>query len=127
MVDDLKYLQRGGRVSKTAATLGSMLDLKPVLVETREGKLEAVTKQRGRKKAMSYIIEQGLANLDDPEECEFIVLHADCYDDAVKLRDALLEKEPRLKLLIEPIGPVIGAHAGPGTLAFCFLGKERAH
>ena len=126
MVDDLKYLQRGGRVSKTAATLGTMLDLKPVLVETKEGKLEAVTKQRGRKKGISFIVEQGLANVD-PDASECIVLNADCYDDAVKLRDTLIAREPRLRIRIESIGPVIGAHAGPGTLAFCFLGKERPY
>lgn len=126
MVDDLKYLQRGGRVSKTAAVVGTMLDLKPVLVETKEGKLEAVSKQRGRKKAISYIVEQALANITDPEDLA-ILLHADCPEDAAKMRDALLEKEPRLNIRIEHIGPVIGAHAGPGTLAFCFIGKDRPY
>ena len=127
-VDDLKYLRRGGRVSAVAAAAGTILDLKPVLIETREGKLEAIAKLRGRKKAISYIVEQTMANLsDDPGESVGIVLHADAYDEAVRLRDMLLEKEPRLNIRIENIGPVIGAHAGPGTLAFCFIGKERQH
>ena len=125
-VDDLKYLKRGGRVSAVAAAAATMLDLKPILVETREGKLESVAKVRGRKKAISFIVEQGLANLEDPSEL-CILLHADCMADAERLRDALLEKEPRLNLRIENIGPVIGAHAGPGTLAFCFIGKERPY
>lgn len=126
-VDDLKYLKRGGRVSPTAAALGTMLDLKPILVETKAGKLEALSKVRGRKKAVAYIVEQTMANLTEESfDAPAIVLHSDCYQEAEKLRDTLLEKEPRLNICIAPIGPVIGAHAGPGTIAFCFLGKERA-
>ena len=68
MVDDLKYLKRGGRISPTAAAIGSMLDLKPIITETREGTLTAISKQRGRRKAISYMVEQALANLDDPKE-----------------------------------------------------------
>jgi len=126
-VDDLKYLKRGGRVSAAAAAVGTMLDLKPVLVETKEGKLEAVAKVRGRRKAIAYLVEQGLANFDGSDDGEQIVLHADCLADAEKLRDALLEKKPDMKLTIMNVGPVIGAHAGPGTLAFCFMGKERPY
>ena len=125
-VDDLKYLKRGGRVSAVAAAAATMLDLKPILVESKEGKLENVAKIRGRRKAISYIVEQGLENTTDPEELS-IVLHADCLADAEKLRDALLEKEHRLNIRIVDIGPVIGAHAGPGTLAYCFIGKERPY
>lgn len=125
-VDDLKYLKRGGRVSSTAAALGTVLDLKPILVETKAGKLEAMAKVRGRKKAVAYIVEQTLANLTEESfDAPAIVLHSDCYEEAEKLRDTLLAKEPRLNIRIAPIGPVIGAHAGPGTLACCFLGKER--
>lgn len=125
-VDDLKYLKRGGRISPAAAALGTMLDLKPIIVESREGKLESVAKVRGRKKALAYIIEQSLANLDDPEEAPCVVLHSACREEAERVRDALLEKEPRLDIHVENIGPVIGAHTGPGAIAVCFLGKERA-
>ena len=124
-VDDLKYLKRGGRISSTAAALGTMLDLKPIIVESREGKLESVAKVRGRKKAIAYIVEQTLANLDDPTEAPCIVLHSACPEEAARLRDILKEKEPRLNIHIENIGPVIGAHTGPGALACCFLGKVR--
>ena len=124
-VDDLKYLQRGGRVSAVAAVMGTMLDLKPILVETKEGTLVSAAKVRGRKKAINYIIEQSLANIVDPTESIGVVLHADCLPEAEKLMAALQEKLPQMTIRIDNVGPVIGAHAGPGTLAFCFLGKER--
>lgn len=125
-VDDLKYLQRGGRLSAVAAVMGTMLDLKPILIETKDGTLVSSAKVRGRKKAINYIIDQSVASVQDNQtESVGIVLHADAYDDAVRLRDALQEKLPRMTFRIDAVGPVIGAHAGPGTLAFCFLGKER--
>ena len=124
-VDDLKYLQRGGRVSMAAAVLGTMLDLKPILVETREGKLAAASKVRGRKKAMSFIVEKAVENVVDQKESIGIVLHADCRDEADKLLEMLQAKLPEMEIRVENVGPVIGTHAGPGVLAFCFLGKER--
>lgn len=124
-VDDLKYLRRGGRVSPAAAAIGTMIDLKPILVETLEGKLAPIAKMRGRRKAISYIIDQAVENVEDQTEAMGIILHADCLDDAETLKAQLAEKFPQMNLLIHAIGPVIGAHAGPGTLAFCFLGKRR--
>ena len=124
-VDDLKYLQRGGRISATAAALGTLLDLKPILTETLEGKLAAAGKVRGRRKAMSYILEKAVENVADQKEAMGIILHADAMDDAQKLRQMLVEKLPEMDIRIYPVGPVIGTHAGPGTIAFCFLGKKR--
>lgn len=124
-VDDLQYLQRGGRISATAAALGSLLDLKPILTETREGKLAAAGKVRGRKKAMSFLIDKAVECVADPTESIGLVLHADAPADAEKLANQLREKLPAMTIRIENVGPVIGTHAGPGTLAFCFIGKER--
>jgi len=124
-VDDLKYLQRGGRVSAVSAALGTMLDLKPILVETREGKLAAAAKVRGRKKALGFIVDKAVENIEDQKESIGIVLHADCLPEAEKLLGMLQAKLPEMEIRIENIGPVIGAHAGPGALAFCFIGKER--
>lgn len=124
-VNDLTYLKRGGRISPTAAALGTMLDLKPIIVISREGKLESIAKVRGRKKAVAYIVERSLANMEDPTEAPCIILHSACPEEAQRLRDVMLEKEPRLDIHIENIGPVIGAHTGPGALACCFLGKTR--
>lgn len=125
-VDDLKYLQRGGRVSTVAAAMGTLLDLKPILIETKEGTLVSCAKVRGRKKAVNFIVEQSVAAAaDNQTECVGIVLHADVQAEAEKLKATLQEKLPQMTIRIDNIGPVIGAHAGPGTLAFCFLGKER--
>ena len=124
-VDDLKYLQRGGRISSTAAALGTLLDLKPILSETREGKLAAASKVRGRRKALSFIVDKAVECIVDQKESIGLVIHADALKDAETLTAMLREKLPEMTIRIEPIGPVIGAHAGPGTVAFCFIGKER--
>lgn len=124
-VDDLKYLKRGGRVSPAAAAIGTLLDLKPILIETCEGKLAAADKVRGRRKAMNYIVDKSVENIVDQTESIGIILNADAPEDAARLKAMLLEKLPNMTIRIENVGPVIGAHAGPGTLAFCFLGKKR--
>ena len=124
-VDDLKYLKRGGRISPAVAAIGTMLDLKPILTETLEGKLASADKVRGRRKAMNYIVDKAVENVTDQKEAVGIILHADAIDDAQKLQDMLAAKLPDMELRIDNVGPVIGTHAGPGTLAFCFLGKKR--
>ena len=124
-VDDLKYLKRGGRISPAVAAIGTMLDLKPILTETLEGKLASADKVRGRRKAMNYIVDKAVDNVADQKEAVGIILHADALADAQKLRDMLAAKLPDMELRIDNVGPVIGTHAGPGTLAFCFLGKKR--
>ena len=124
-VDDLKYLKRGGRISPAAAAIGTLLDLKPILVETCEGKLAAADKVRGRRKAMNYIVVKAVENVVDQKESIGIILHADAPEDALRLQEMLLQKLPDMTIRVESVGPVIGAHAGPGTLAFCFLGKKR--
>lgn len=124
-VDDLKYLQRGGRISAVAATMGGLLDLKPIILEDREGKLNNVAKVRGRKKAINYLIDAAVENMEDGEELPVIILHADIKADAERVKDLLLQRKPGLQVRIDSVGPVIGAHCGPGTLAICFFGKER--
>ena len=120
-MDDLKYLKRGGRISAAAATVGTMLDLKPIISEQPDGTLGAVDKVRGHKKALAFIVDKMMQNEPDPEESPIIVLNADVQEDAQKTRDMILQKLPGAKVLIEHVGPVIGAHAGPGTLAVCYL------
>ena len=124
-VDDLKYLKRGGRLSATSAALGTMLDLKPIIVISKDGKLTSADKVRGRKKALSYVVEKTAENIEDVEGQEVIILNADCSEDAQRLDEMLKAKVPGIRTRIENVGPVIGAHCGPGTVAICFLGKER--
>ena len=123
-VDDLKYLKRGGRISGAAAAVGTMLDLKPIIVEASDGTLQSGDKVRGRKKALAYIVDAMMKCEPDPAESPIIVLNADAPEDAERVKAGVLEKLPGANVLIEHVGPVIGAHAGPGTVALCFLGKE---
>ena len=125
-VDDLKYLKRGGRISAVAATVGTMLDLKPVIILTREGSMTAVDKIRGRKAALRFIADKTAEHIENPEEQELVILHADALEDADRLEALIRERVPNLGSVTKQfVGPVIGAHCGPGTVASCFMGKER--
>ena len=123
-VDDLKYLKRGGRISGAAAAVGTMLDLKPIIIEASDGTLQAGEKIRGRKKALAYLVDAMMKAEPDPAESPFIVLNADAPEDAERVKASVEQKLPGANVLIEHVGPVIGAHAGPGTVALCFIGKE---
>jgi len=122
-VDDLVYLKRGGRISKTTALLGTALNVKPVLHVDNEGHLIKMSQVHGRKKSIRRLAEElgSTAWKDTP----IFISHGDCIEDAEMLRDILKEKYGREVMLITYIGSVIGAHSGPGTLALFFLGKER--
>ncbi len=125
-VDDLKYLRRGGRISAVAATVGTMLDLKPIITETKEGKLVSTDKVRGRKSALRLIAERAAENIDDPAIAMPVIMHADALEDAERLEKLLREKRPDLgEIQTWFVGPVIGAHCGPGTVAISYFGKER--
>ena len=124
IVDDLKYLKRGGRISATAATVGTMLDLKPIISEAPDGTLGANDKIRGRKKAIAFIVDKMLEYAPDPEESPIIVLNADSLEDAERTKSLVEQKLPGANVMIENVGPVIGAHAGPGTIALCFIGTK---
>lgn len=125
-VDDLVYLRRGGRVSATSAVFGSMLDIKPILTLTKVGKLEAVAKVQGRKKALRTLVDRVEENIGKPEEQEVIIQHGDAEEAALILKDLLIQRIPSLaSVRLQMIGAVIGAHCGPGTLCCCFMGGER--
>ncbi|MBQ6514332.1 MAG: DegV family protein [Clostridia bacterium] len=124
IVDDLKYLKRGGRISATAATVGTMLDLKPIISEAADGTLTANDKIRGRKKAIAFIVDKMLEFAPDPAESPIIVLHADSIEDAERTKSLVEQKLPDANVMIENVGPVIGAHSGPGTIALCFIGSR---
>lgn len=125
-VDDLKYLRRGGRISSTSAVFGTMLDIKPVIVMGKGGKMDSAEKVQGRKKAIRTIVERTVENIERPEEQTLLILHADVPEEADRLAELLRQRIPALRdIRIQLVGPVIGAHCGPGTLACCFMGKER--
>ena len=125
-VEDLKYLRRGGRISAVAATMGTMMDLKPIIVESREGKMVSADKVRGRKAALRYIADKTAENILNPEDQTLVIIHGDALEDAARLETLIRDRIPGLKAVeIMFVGPVIGAHCGPGTVASCFLGRER--
>lgn len=124
-VDDLTYLKRGGRVSPTVAFVGSVLSIKPILHVDNEGRLVSVSKSRGRKSSLSAIVDRYEELSDTSKSDTIFISHADALEDAKYLRD-LLESRYGCKVeVIADIGPIIGAHSGPGTIALFFVGKER--
>lgn len=123
MVEDLKFLQRGGRLSSTAATIGSLLQLKPIIAINDEGKLEVKTKVKGRKKSLRYLVsnmEEHITNL----EIVFIA-HGDCYEEALRIKEMILDTSNVKEVIINSIGTVIGSHVGPDTIVITFVGKKR--
>ena len=124
-VDDLEYLKRGGRITGTVATLGKLLDLKPILEINREGLIVSTDKVRGRRHALNHIVNLMAETMPDETEAPAFVIHADAPEDAALLEGMIRERFPKLRLITSNVGPVIGAHAGPGTAAVCYLGTER--
>ena len=126
-VGDLKYLARGGRISSTSAFFGSMLDIKPIICMGKGGKLDPAEKVQGRKKALRTIVDRTAEYIEHPENQTVVIMQADVEEEAKALEKMLRQHIPAIKdIRIQTVGPVIGAHCGPGTLACCFMGKERS-
>ncbi|SFC46796.1 DegV family protein [Streptococcus equinus] len=121
LVDDLYHLMRGGRLSKTSAIMGSLANIKPLLWLDATGKLVPLAKIRGRKKALKEVVAQATESLAHRTA---VVAYANDVEGAETLKKSLLEHEDIDNVLIMPLGPVISAHVGPGTLAVFTIGKE---
>ncbi|MBR2464482.1 MAG: DegV family protein [Clostridia bacterium] len=124
-VDNLTYLKRGGRVSPTTAIIGNALHIKPVMHVDDAGKLTKVTTAHGRKKSIAAMAAKYKETAKDPAGGHVFISHGDCEDDAKFLAKLLYEQNGVEVELITDVGPVIGAHSGPGTLALFFVGSER--
>lgn len=124
-VDDLNHLKRGGRVSQTAATVGTVLHIKPIMNVNNDGKLIPTSKVKGRKKSIRSLAEKVKERIVDSEKQVIFISHGDCVEEAEHLKRLLLEENKVKDVIINPIGPVIGSHSGPGTLAVFFIGEER--
>lgn len=125
-VDDLEYLRRGGRVSRTAAVAGSLLGIKPVLHVDNEGHLIPLGKVRGRRQSLDKLIDMIKERCGDWDNSEVCICHGDCIDDAKYCADkmkALFGKKTKVNICYT--GAVIGAHSGPGTIALFFMGDKR--
>ena len=124
-IDDLMFLKRGGRVSGATAVVGSMLSIKPVMHVDNDGHLIKVGTARGRKASIRALAEKaGKLGVNLSEQTVFIS-HGDCIDDANYLADIMRTHYGVKDVVISYVGPVIGAHSGPGTVALFFLGSER--
>ncbi len=124
-VDDLNHLHRGGRVSKATAVVGTLVGIKPVLHVDDAGHLTAVGKARGRKASISALVERMEKQIVGFDNHEVFISHGDCMEDAEYLAGLVREKFGIQDILINDIGPTIGTHSGPGTLALFFLGSPR--
>lgn len=121
LVDDLYHLMRGGRLSKTSAIMGSLANIKPLLWLDATGKLVPLAKIRGRKKALKEVVAQATESLAHRTA---VVAYANDVEGAESLKESLLEHDMIDEVLIMPLGPVISAHVGPGTLAVFTIGKD---
>ena len=124
-VDDLHFLERGGRVSKTAAFAGTVLNIKPVLHVDDEGHLIPMEKVRGRKKSIDALVSHMEKTMEKPYNYKVLISHGDCLEDAEFLAKRVEEKTGITDIHMNCLDPVIGAHSGPGTLALFFLGSSR--
>lgn len=124
-VDDLFFLRRGGRVSAATAVVGSMLAIKPIMHMDNEGHLTVVGKERGRMNSIKKLCDKLCENAVKAKEQTVFISHGDCVEDANKLADMIRERAGVKEIVISYVGPVIGAHSGPGTLALFFVADHR--
>ena len=124
-MDDLNHLKRGGRVSTATALVGTMLGIKPVLHVDDEGHLIPVDKIRGRRQSLDALVKKMEKTVIAPEGQVVFISHGDCLEDAEYVAKQVKDKLKVKEIHINFVGPVIGAHSGPGTIALFFMGSER--
>ena len=124
-VDDLHFLKRGGRISAATAVVGSMLQIKPVLHVDNEGHLINIGKARGRQASLKALVDRMDHTAIDSGSLTVFISHGDCLEDAQTVADMVKKRFGVQEVYINYVGPVIGAHSGPGTLALFYMGTER--
>lgn len=124
-VDDLFHLQRGGRVSKATAIIGSAIQIKPIIHMDEKGSLQVIGKKRGRKSALHTIVDMTIEQSKGWDNDIIMITHGDCIDDAKYVAGLVKEKMGIDNILINNIGTVIGSHTGPGVIALFNMGNKR--
>lgn len=126
-VEDLQYLYRGGRLSKSSAILGGMINIKPILHINDEGKLVPLEKVRGRKKSLALLVDRMEERIGSFRDKQIMpsVIHGDCEEDANAVAQMIRERFGFENVHVAQIGPSIGAHSGPGTIGLLFMGEKR--
>lgn len=120
IVDDLNTLKRGGRISSTNAIVGTALQIKPILELNENGCLQMIDKKRGRRKSINALLNCYHTRRRNEDEDVVVIGHGDCMKDAETLKEAIEEQYPYTKVIITPVGPIIGAHTGAGILSIAF-------
>ena len=124
-VDDLNHLKRGGRINAATALFGTMLAIKPVMHVDDEGRLIPVSKARGRKASLLALVDEMEKTAIDPKDQTVFISHGDCLADAEFVAGEVRRRFGTEDIRINYVGPVIGNHSGPGTMALFFLGTQR--
>ena len=124
-VDELHFLKRRGRISATTAVGGSMLQIKPVLHVDDEGHLINIGKARGRQSSLKALVDKMEKTVTEAGKQTVFISHGDCLEDAEAVAQMVRERFGTQDIRINYVGPVIGAHSGPGTLALFYLGTQR--
>lgn len=124
-VEDLKYLYRGGRVSRTTAVVGTALGIKPIMHVDNEGRLVPCGKVRGRKASLNALVDNMVKQCQGMENDIFFISHGDCMEEAEYVAKLVREKLKIEKCLINHVGASVGSHSGPGTMALFFMGNVR--
>lgn len=124
-VTDLNYLFRGGRVSKTAATVGTLLQIKPIMHVDDDGRLMPVEKVKGRKKSLKVLVEKVKENIVNPEKQVVFISHGAALEEAEGVKKAIIEQCGVKDVWINYVGATVGSHSGPGTIAIFFMGEHR--
>ncbi|MCI9171217.1 MAG: DegV family protein [Lawsonibacter sp.] len=124
-VDDLHFLKRGGRISAATAVVGTMLQIKPVLHVDDEGHLINIGKARGRQASLKALVDKMEQTALDSGSLTVFISHGDCLEDARTVADMVKNRFGVEEVYINYVGPVIGAHSGPGTVALFYAGTER--
>ncbi len=124
-VDDLHFLSRGGRISKMTAIMGTALGIKPLLHVDDEGRLINVGKVRGRKQSLNWLVDKMAERVGDKKNDVVYISHADVKEDAEYVAELVRKRFGIKDIVIGDIGPVIGSHSGPGTVALFFIGETR--
>ena len=124
-VDDLNHLHRGGRISKTTAGLGTLVQIKPIIHMDNNGKLQVIGKERGRKKSLNKIVDMAAEQAKGWDNDIIMITHGDCIGDAEYVAKLVREKMGIDNILINNIGTVIGSHTGPGVVAVFCMGNKR--
>ncbi len=124
-VDDLQYLKRGGRISHMSATVGGVLNIKPVLTVNELGNITMFKPVRGRKKSIKLLVNQLQQYADRDIFDKVLIAHGDCYEDAIVLKEAISEYWDESKIIISELSYTISTHVGPNMLALSFWGVDK--